>query len=132
MDLLKNRELLRGLLQQGDMLNTVNGGVVEPRFSMQEDEFGIVIDIVAPTVSAEHFDIVLDNHRLSIAADINDPLLAADQQFKMPLFTKFFDLPSEVDLDVVEAVHDGHELKIILPFRNTDLDAFRKIDIKNL
>ncbi len=132
MNLLKNRELLRAVLWQGDALNTVQGGVVEPVFALEEEENAYIINITAPSVRPDHYDITLDKSRLSITAIIDQVGENRNGKYGLPLFTRFLDLPAHVDIDFLEAVHDGKHLSIILPFRKTDHDDRRKISIKNL
>ena len=131
MNLLENRELLRGLLKQTDYLNTANGGTSMTSFEFSKSEFNFVITIKSPSMSAEAFHIMLDYNQLTVYTvldgfdDFED-----DDLVKIPLFIRTFEVPSFVDIENIEAVYENEELSILLPFKSPQENAHRMIDIK--
>lgn len=132
MNLLKNKKLLQGLLKQGDLLNTINGGVSMTRLLKEQHEDNFTIVLSAPTIPAEAYNVILNNKQLMIFSVLSDSTLEEESElFNIPLFYKSFDLPTYINTDNIEAIHDGNELRVVLPFKETARYK-RKIDIKHL
>jgi hypothetical protein len=66
MNLLKNRKILRNLLKHGDVMNTLNGGHVKTEVSVKQHQKEFIINIKAPGISMDAFDLMVDFHRLNI------------------------------------------------------------------
>lgn len=132
MNLLKNKKLLQSLLKQGDLLNTINGGVSMTRVLKEQHDDNFTIVLSAPSIPAEAYNVILNNNQLMIFSVLPDSTIGEDNQmFNVPLFYKSFDLPSYIDTENIEALHDGDELKVVLPFKEAARHK-RKIDIKHL
>lgn len=130
MNLLKNKPLLRNLLNQGDSLNTMNGGVSMTEAKAYKTDYAYEIVLSAPTVSPESFNIFLNYNQLIVYALLKTG--NQDQQAMIPMFSKSFDLPVDADLEKIEALHEEGMIKIIVPFKDNTDHLKRKIDIKTL
>ena len=130
MNLLKNRKALVGLIKHGDVMNTLNGGHVQAHVSVKQHQKEFIIDIKAPGLSMEHYDLTLDFHRLNIAIRIphNYPEAAAYH----PLFARSFNLPGYIDVDQIIARYQRGNLTVILPFKEMSQDQRRRINIQHL
>lgn len=121
-----SREFIRSLAPQLDLLNTLGGGIVQAQLRVDERKQGILVRVAVPSVSPESIHVVLNNNRLTVVAEFRhqpeDPLAA-------PLFTRVLDLPPNLDLTRIDAVHEGNELCIRIPYQNP-ADRPREIDIK--
>lgn len=130
MNLLKNRNLLRNLLKQGDYWNAMNGGVSMTSYKTYKTSEAFIIEISAPTVSPDSFNILLNINQLIVYT-----LFKGERNMEnnmIPMFSKSFDLPINADTNSIDAVFEDNKLKIIVPFI-TDMDKYkRKIDIKLL
>jgi HSP20 family protein len=130
MNLLHHKELLHGLLKQGDILNTLNGGGAMTYVEEQAYDDHVILSFWAPTVPAESFNVVVNNNTLVVFS-----LLAsagAEQEvssFNIPMFFRKFTLPSYADNDNIEAVHEEDRLSIIIPYKNGSVPV-RKINIR--
>jgi HSP20 family protein len=132
MNLLNNKELLRGLLRQGDLINTINGGVSMTRVVKKQYDDEFLVSLSAPGLSAEAFNVVLNDNQLIVFSVLPDSgIEQEDQLFNIPLFYRSFDLPKYIDIDKIEAYHDDRELRVVLPFKENAANM-RKIDIKHL
>lgn len=132
MNLLKNKKVLRGLLEQGDILNTINGGVSQASLIKEQMDEYFSISVSAPSVPAEAFNVVLNDDQLIIFAVLpNSTVQEDDQLFNIPMFYKSFDLPNYIDIENIEALHDDEQLIVTLPFK-LSARYNRKIDIKHL
>lgn len=134
MNLLNNKDILRGLLQQGDILNTINGGVSRTSVKTKQMEDHFLITISAPSVSPDAFNVVINHNQLvafSVIKELNRQNETASA-WNLPMFYNTFNIPQYVDKEAIEAVHEEGELKIILPFKEFSENTWRKIDIKHL
>lgn len=125
MKLIKNKEFLQAIAQQIDVLTTLGGGISLPQVNVDKHDKGLVIRVAIPTVAPESYQIALNQNQLTVLATFrpdNNPEVAA------PLFSQVFTLPPQVDLSRIDAVFEGHELQVRLPYH---LSAYqtRQIDI---
>ena len=128
-NLLKNNELLRGLLKQGDLLNTINGGVSMTSVDMKETENAFIIKMSSPTVSADAFNIILNGNQLIIYSVLKEGKKIG---LPIPMFSRTFEIPEYVDADKIEAFRKNGEIKVILPFNDSSENQPRTIKIKQL
>lgn len=132
MNLLNNRRLLRRLLQQGDLLNTINGGVSMTNVVKQQRENDFTVVVSAPTLPAESYNVVINDRQLIIFSVLPNTVESVeDQLVNIPIFYKSFDLPAYIDIENIEAIHDDKELVVVLPFKES-ARYHKKIDIKHL
>lgn len=130
MNILKHKDLLQGLLKQGDVLNTLNGGMAMTYVEEQAHEDHQVLTFWAPSVPAESFNIVLNVNSLVVFSLLPSTLDEAEVgSFNIPMFFKKFKLPSYIDVDNIEAVHEGNRLSILLPYKDNKM-PIRKINIR--
>ncbi len=130
MNLLKNKKVLINLLKQGDVLNTLNGGCVEPQVGINKSNDEFIIQIKAPSVQADAFDIFLDFHRLKVSLYCHHPFKEA--ALRHPMFSRSFQIPGYVDSDGIYAHYEEESLTIHLPFRKLSQEQRRHIRIEHL
>jgi HSP20 family protein len=130
MDFLKNRQMLRSLLMQGDLMNAVNGGCIAAQSAIEVDEHNFIIRIKAASLAADMFDIVLNNNDLMVYGLYKgkDP----ESRFAAPVVAQKFIIPDEADADQIEAVYRDGELSVNIPRKiNARNNKMRKIRIKH-
>ncbi len=113
MKLIKDKEFLKNVAQQVDLLNTLGGGVSETYIEINKYNKGAVINVWAASVDPEAFKVVLNTNQLSVFSVLQskkNPAMAA------PLFNRTFILPPQVDLSRVEAVYKEGQLLVKLPY----------------
>lgn len=128
MKLIKDKQLLKNIAQQIDLLNTLGGGVSETYVDIKKFKKGAVIKVHAAGVDPEAFKVVLHNNQLTVFSVLQskeNPEMAA------PLFNRIFMLPPQVDLGRVEAVYQDGQLMVKLPFYESTGQP-REIEIKQL
>ena len=130
MNLLKNKKALIGLLKHGDVLNTLNGGRIEPRLNIKQHQKEFIINLDAPGVSMDSFDLMVDYNKLHISIHLPHPF--ADAALYHPIFSRSFNLPGYVELDNIVAHYLPGKLQVILPFKELDGDQRRRINIRHL
>ena len=120
-------KFIRSLAPQLDLLNTIGGGVAQPRLRVEQRPKGVVVRVAVPSVGPDHFRVVLNERRLTVLSEFRhqpgDPLAA-------PLFFQTLDLPQNLDLNRIEAVHQDGELHVRIPFSNP-ADQTREIDVRH-
>ncbi|WP_245842288.1 Hsp20/alpha crystallin family protein [Pontibacter ummariensis] len=128
MKLINNKEFLKSIAQQIDLLNTIGGGVSETYVDIQKYKKGAVINVWAAGVDPEAFKVVLNNNQLTMFS-----LLHSKENAEMaaPLFNRTFMLPPQVDLSRVEAVYQEGQLQVRLPYLE-GAGQPREIEIKQL
>jgi HSP20 family protein len=78
-----------------------------------------------PSVSADHFHVVLNNNNLTVYGEYrHEP----DAQLAAPLFVQNMDLPNNLDLTGINATHENGELRVAIPFKDAS-NQQREIDI---
>lgn len=128
MKLIKDKQLLKNIAHQIDLLNTLGGGVSETYVDIKKYKKGAIINVWAAGVSSESFKVVLHNNKLtlfSVLQSKKNPELAA------PMFNRMFMLPPQVDMSRIEAVHKDGQLQVKLPYHK-GAGQPREIEIKQL
>ena len=119
-------KFIRTIAPQLDLLNTIGGGVAQPQIRIDQRPKGVVVRVAMPTVSADSFRVVLNNQQLTVFSEYrHEP----DDQLSAPLFVQTLNLPTNLDLARIDAVHEGQELRVRIPFLNPT-DQQREIDIR--
>ncbi|WP_176956153.1 Hsp20/alpha crystallin family protein [Catalinimonas alkaloidigena] len=137
MNLLENKELLRNLLYSGDLLHTINGGISMTYVDVKRTPQEIIINVSAPSVQAEAFNVMVEQDKLLVYAllhhQIQDENASLAGTFAMPMFSQTFDIPANVDIEHIEAQHEGNQLQISMPLL-PDMESHtvrRRIEIKH-
>lgn len=126
-----DKNMLRGFLQQMDLMHTLNGGSSMTSVDVAEKEDSILITIAAPSVKAEAFNVSIERSKLIVYAALTSKNTVAGGEFSIPMFFKTFDIPYYVDGTQINAVFEDKILKVVLPFGEKSQDLQRKIDIQH-
>ena len=119
-------KFIRTIAPQLDLLNTIGGGVAQPQLRVDHHSKGMILRVAMPTVSADSFRVVLNKQTITVFGEYrHEP----DDQLAAPLFVQILDLPANLDVARIDAIHEGQELRVRIPFLNPR-DQQREIDIK--
>ncbi|MDB5233544.1 MAG: hypothetical protein JWR44_537 [Hymenobacter sp.] len=120
-------KFIRSIAPQLDLLNTIGGGVAQPQLRVEQRPKGVMLRVAMPTVSADGFRVVLNQQKLTVFGEYrHEPT----DELAAPLFVQTLDLPANLDLARIDAVHEGSELRVRIPFLNPT-DQQREIDIRH-
>ncbi|AMR27511.1 hypothetical protein A0257_10655 [Hymenobacter psoromatis] len=109
------------------MLNTIGGGVAQPKLRVNERPQGVVLHVAMPSVPAESFHVVLKDSSLTVYGEFrHEP----EAQLAAPLFVQTLDLPKNLDLTSINATHENGELRVAIPFKDPATTEPREIDIQ--
>ena len=120
-------KFIRSIAPQLDLLNTIGGGVAQPQLRIDKHPKGVIVRVAMPTVSADRFRVVLNQNKLTVFGEYrHEP----DDQLAAPLFVQTLDLPANLDATRTDAIHEGQELRVRIPFAKPNSQQ-REIDIRH-
>ncbi len=122
-----SREFIRTIAPQLDLLNTIGGGVAQPKLHVNKRPKGVVLHVAMPSVPAESFHVVLKDNHLTVYGEYRH---GPEDQLAAPLFVQTLDLPKDLDLLGINATHENGELRVAIPFRDPAASQTREIDIQ--
>ncbi len=132
MNFLKNQRLLDELLNQGDLMNTVNGGVRETHFKIDQVGKDLLVELSNPSIHPESFNFTIQGNELLINVMHFGNKQKGLDYIMYPLFFKIIRIPYFVDINKIEASYERGIFKVLMPFNNNLPQNPFKIDIKNL
>ena len=122
-----SKKFIRSLAPQLDLLNTIGGGVAQQQLRIERRPKGVIVRVAMPSVAADKFRVVLNQQKLTVFGEFrHEP----DSPLAAPLFVQTLDLPANLDLARIDAVREGEELRVRIPFHNAT-DQQREIDIRH-
>ncbi len=133
------KNVLKDFIHQLDVMNTLNGGTSTTSVNIDKKESEIVINIHAPSVSSDSFNIFIKGDQLviyTIIKDVDSEYFTTEVEEKMasrhmaPMFSRIFDIPPFVNKDEIDAVFENGNLLVSLPFQQPDTIPVKRIDIK--
>ncbi|GAB3640599.1 Hsp20/alpha crystallin family protein [Spirosoma arcticum] len=128
--------VFQGTGGQVDLLNTLYGGSSQTTMKIEREEERLIIKLSAPGVSANSFNVLIEGTKLVLYTllvstsnrQIED---GGSQRLAVPMFLRVLDIPSFVDVNQIEAVHERGQVLVTLPFKDEE-HMHRRIDIKDL
>lgn len=127
--------VFRGTGGQIDLLNTLYGGSTQTRMDVAREEGLLVITLSAPGVKANSFNVLVEGNKLVLYTLLVSTSVQQEegqnQRLAVPMFLRVLDIPSFVDVDHIEAVHEHGQVRVMLPLKDEE-QQHRRIDIKNL
>ena len=131
MNFLNHKTILKDLLRQGDVMNTVNGGFRQTDFKIKNFENSMIIEVSNPSVSPEDFSFTINKNELLINVVHFERFENEDQARIYPVFFKTVDIPFYADITKVEAIYESGIFKIILPYNNNLPKTPFSVRVKN-
>jgi len=128
--------VFQGTGGQVDLLNTLYGGSSQTTMNVEREDERLIIKLSAPGVSANAFNVLIEGSKLVLYTLLVSTSARKDeegnsQRLAVPMFLRVLDIPSFIDVDHIEAVHEHGQVLVMLPFKNEE-QMHRRIDIKDL
>lgn len=128
--------VFQGTGGQINLLNTLYGGSTQTTMNVEREDERLVITLSAPGVKANSFNVLVEGNKLVLYTllistsnqSVEDGM---NQRLAVPMFLRVLDIPSFVDVDHIDAVHEHGRVMVTLPFNDKEY-THRRIDIKNL
>jgi HSP20 family protein len=128
MNFLNNKKVLVELLKQGDLMNTVNGGVRETHFKLEKSGKDLVVELSNPSISPEAFNFTVHGNELLINVMQSQEQENDQKPVMYPLFFKVIRIPYFVDINRIEAYYEKgvskylcHIITIFLKIRSRSI-----------
>lgn len=118
-------KFIRNLAPQLNLLNTIGGGVAQAKVSIDHRPKGVIVRVAMPTVASESFRVVLNDRKLTVFSQFRHDVEA---EMAAPLFLQTLDLPANLNVSRIDAVHSGGELQVRIPFNAAGQP--REIDVR--
>ena len=128
MNLINNKEFLRNVAQHLDLFNTISGGISETQVTIEKFKKGALVKVWAAGVSPESFKVLVDNNQLTIYSLLHS---ADNPELQVPMFTRVFMIPPQVNIDDIEAVYQDGQIQVKLPYHKAAIRP-KEIEIKQL
>ncbi len=100
--------------------NEMNGGGGVPRVNIAETDEEFLVEMAAPGMKRENFNIELDNDLLRISSEVNNTNeekrdTYTRKEFSYESFTRSFHLPNSVEADKIKAKYENGLLRLVIP-----------------
>jgi len=115
-----NKEQLEAL----DLINTLNGGITEPKLKWHRKTDHYRLDVVAPGVSRKSLHVDVNDNQLLIY-NVLQLGKAGEDDRKMPHLIQALEIPFDVNIREIGATYQEGRLRVYLPF-NQYADGFHK------
>jgi HSP20 family protein len=126
---------------QIDLLNTLYGGSSMTTMNVEREEERLVITLSAPGVDSNAFNVLVEGNKLVLYTLLignpnrqDDNSLSKElssQRLAVPMFLRVLDIPTFVETDQIEAIHEEGKVVVVLPLKSEN-QLHRRIDIKDL
>jgi HSP20 family protein len=127
MNILKHKEILKGLGQQIDLINTLGGGVSMAQVAVKDKKDRLEVRVSAPGIGPENLQVIVDHNRLTVLG-----MLPTHEgtELRMPLFHQMIQIPFQVDVNQIRARYQAGALKVVLPYAEGWSHTPRAIEIE--
>ncbi|MVM39628.1 Hsp20 family protein [Spirosoma sp. HMF3257] len=127
--------VFKGTGGQIDLLNTLYGGSSQTTMNVEREDERLLITLSAPGVKANSFNVLVEGNKLVLytllVGTAQHQKESTIQRLAVPMFLRVLDIPSFIDADHIDAVHEQGRVIVSLPFKDEE-HMHRRIDIKNL
>ena len=120
-----SKEFIRNIAPQLDLLNTLGGGIAQAQMRVDKREKGVIIRVALPSVNPQSFHVVLNENTLTVYAEFRH---TPEDKLAAPLFSRSLSLPAGLNASRIDAVFEGSELLVRIPY--AAIDEPREIDIR--
>lgn len=125
----KTNDFITALALSGDILNTMGGGMTEPRIAFRSSDVGQMLEIKVPGVDLSELNIEVNFNRLTVFQGVSQGV----PEITIPVPRMIFDkpIPYFIDVEKITAMVQGDALNISLPFNERANGYHRRIGIKS-
>ncbi|MFZ6663839.1 Hsp20/alpha crystallin family protein [Peijinzhouia sedimentorum] len=109
-----------------DVQNTLAGGCAAPYIKLQKEDGFWLVYAKIPGLRENRFDVELDKRNLRINYKLEMPNVGNQVDGHIRLMAGYMELPSEVNMQAIEAEFEDGLLKIIMP-----IDAYLDSNLEN-
>ena len=118
---------MTALALSGDIMNTLGGGMIEPRVAYESSDVGQMLKIEVPGVDVSTLNIEINFNRLTVFQGATQ---TPDVTIPVPRIIFDKPIPYFIDVDKITAMAEGKVLFISLPYNERASGYHRKIGIR--
>lgn len=122
LEMRKTNDFITALALSGDILNTMGGGMTEPRIAFRPSDVGQMLEIKLAGVDLSTLNIEVNFNRLTVFQGVL-------QGVPRIIFDK--PIPYFIDVEKITARVEGNALNISLPFNERANGYHRRIGIRS-
>jgi len=117
-------------------LNSTSSNGSRPAVNVSEDDKGYTIEVAAPGIARDDFNLELENDVLTISTEQKEGKEKQEQnflrrEFNYQTFKRSFQLPETIDQEQIKANHEAGILILSLPKKEEEVQkAPRQIEVK--
>lgn len=106
-----------------------------PAINVAENDLNYEIELAAPGIKKEDFDVSVENQMLTIVGKTEKEKEEKDKnytrkEFSSQSFQRRFPIPDNVDPNMIEAKHEDGILRVTLHKRNPETSPKKGVEIK--
>ena len=107
----------------------------KPSINIRKKEDGFEVELAAPGLKKEDFNVEVDKDQLIISADVSESSEEKKEgytrrEFNYQSFSRSFHLPEVADLENISASYDAGVLRISIPLKENEVLKARAITVK--
>lgn len=107
-----DKMLIKHLANAAEVVNTLNGGMAEPRLHLERQEKEWLLHVRIPGVSAENLKLEIKDHQLFIFQMLTQHNVA---DVELPYLIAMLQIGQQVDLDEIVAEYEDGHLYVHMP-----------------
>lgn len=123
---LADKLLIKNLANTAELINTINGGMTQPKVHLIKSEEGWLLRMKVPSVSIDNITIEVKEGFLFVFQNLSN----RQSDFDLPYMIEMLNLTSRIDMDSIYAEYEEGEIEIHLPFDELASGFEREIEIK--
>ena len=123
----RSNDFITALAVSGEILNTLGGGMSQPRIAFESSDVGQMLKIKVPGVDVSGLNVEINFNRLTVFQGAGQA-----PEVTIPVPRIIFDkpIPYFIDVDKITAMAEGKVLNISLPYNERANGYHRKIGIR--
>jgi len=119
-----DKNLTAKLAYTANSTNTVSGGMTEMKFSSTKNEEEYIVNMTLPGITAETLNVEINDNLILLFLNLDQ----RNDEYNNYLLT-YFQIPYNVNVDLIEAGFKGQKLVITMPFDELNDGYARKLNI---
>ena len=123
----RSNDFITALAVSGDILNTLGGGMSQPRIAFESSDVGQMLKIKVPGVDVSGLNVEINFNRLTVFQGAGQ---APEVTIPVPRIILDKPIPYFIDVDKITAMAEGKVLNISLPYNERANGYHRKIGIR--
>lgn len=123
------RELIRNLAETTNVVNTLNGGMINPVVKLKKLNKGQELNIRIPSAEIEDVKVEINNNILSVVYYMN--LTSDSVPFRIPNVILSRPIPYFINIPGIRATIDEKDINVYMPYNKLANGFHKEINIES-